>query len=291
MGPSDAAAKSSAGITFGATPATPRAGLGVGKMRPSEFDDPAFLDRLRGGDPAAYRSLIRRFHRSLTSVAASVIGSHAQAEEVVQDAWLAVFSGIGRFEGRSSVVTWLFTIVLNRARSRASRERRLVALPSGLDGAEPGERGVPLSAFRPDGHWIEAPRLWDDVNPERIVGGRQLWDLVQEFIETLAHGQRAVLVLRDIEGCTAEEACELLKITAENQRVLLHRARSRVREAIDAATAGTLPAAAATSVRPPSGRASRRRLVGWLTELARVAVRVRSVGRSWVHPSNVAAFR
>src|ERR1700722_4250899 len=124
-------------------------------MRPSEFDDPAFLDRLRTGDAAAYRSLIRRFHRSLTGVAASIIGSQGQAEEVVQDAWLAVFTGVRRFEGRSSVVTWLFTIVLNRARSRASRERRLVALPAGLDGSEPGERGVPLSAFKPDGHWID----------------------------------------------------------------------------------------------------------------------------------------
>src|ERR1700722_8196745 len=124
-------------------------------MPRSEFDDPAFLERLRQGEQAAYRGLVRRFHRSLTSVAASVIGSQAQAEEVVQDAWLAVFSSIDRFEGRSSVVTWLFTIVLNRARSRATRERRLVALPAGLDGSEPGERGVPLSAFKPDGHWID----------------------------------------------------------------------------------------------------------------------------------------
>ena len=155
-------------------------------MRPSEFDDPAFLERLRRGDQAAYRRLIQRFHRSLTAVAASVIGSQAQAEEVVQDAWLAVFSGIGRFEGRSSLATWLFTIVLNRARSRATRERRLVALPAGMDGAEPGERGVPLSAFKPDGHWDEAPRLWDDINPERIIGGRQLWDHVQVEIERLA---------------------------------------------------------------------------------------------------------
>lgn len=161
-------------------------------------------------------------------MAASVIGSQAQAEEVVQDAWLAVFSGIGRFEGRSSLATWLFTIVLNRARSRATRERRLVALPAGMDGAEPGERGVPLSAFKPDGHWDEAPRLWDDINPERIIGGRQLWDHVQLEIERLASGQRAVLVLRDMEGLTAEETCAMLNISAENQRVLLHRARSRI---------------------------------------------------------------
>ncbi len=205
-------------------------------MRLSEFDDPAFLDRLRNGNAAAYRSLIRRYHRALTGVAASIIGSQAQAEEVVQDAWLAVFSGIGRFEGRSSVATWLFTIVMNRARSRAGRERRLVALPAGADGGEPGQCGLQLATSGPDGHGINEPRLREDLSPERIVGGRQVWDLVQEIIEQLPQGQRAVLLLRDIEGQTAEEACELLNITAENQRVLLHRARSRVRQAVDAAT-------------------------------------------------------
>jgi RNA polymerase sigma-70 factor (ECF subfamily) len=215
-------------------------------MQRGEFDEPAFLERLRCGDQAAYRAVIRRFHPSLTRVAASIIGSQAQAEEVVQDAWLAVFSSIGSFEGRASLATWLFTIVLNRARSRATRERRLVALPAGLDG-EPGERGVPLSAFKPDGHWAETPRLWDDIDPERIIGGRQIWDYVQAIVERLPPQQKAVLVLRDMEGQSAEEACELLKITAENQRVLLHRARSRVRLAVDELT-GT--AAAVTSPRP-----------------------------------------
>jgi RNA polymerase sigma-70 factor (ECF subfamily) len=219
-------------------------------MRRSEFDDPVFLDRLRRGEQAAYRSLIRRFHRSLTTVAAAVIGSQAQAEEVVQDAWLAVFNGIGRFEGRSSLATWLFSIVLNRARSRASQEKRTVALPPGLDGSESEERGVPLSAFKPDGHWIDAPRLWDDISPERIIGGRQLWDHVQAVIERLPEGQRAVLVLRDMEGQTAEEACSLLNISAENQRVLLHRARSRVRAAVDVLI-GASPQAAAVQ---PAGR-------------------------------------
>jgi len=224
-------------------------------MRRNEFDDPAFLDRLRQGDSRAYRSLIRRFHRTLTSVASAVIGSQAQAEEVVQDAWLAVFNGIGQFEGRSSVVTWLFTIVLNRARSRAGRERRLVALPAGMDGAEPDGRGVPLSAFKPDGHWIEQPRLWDDISPERIVGGRQLWDHVQAVIERLPPGQRVVLVLRDMEGQAAEAVCEMLNITAENQRVLLHRARSRVRQAIDDLTAA--PSIASINPARQPGRAAR----------------------------------
>jgi RNA polymerase sigma-70 factor (ECF subfamily) len=205
-------------------------------MRQTEFDQPDFLAKLRLGDEQAYRRLIRRFHGSLIGVAASIIGSRAQAEEVVQDAWLAVFSGIGAFEGRSSVVTWLFSIVLNRARTRASREGRLVGLPALMEGTNPGGRAVDGSAFKPDGHWIDAPRLWDELDPERIIGGRQLWDHVMEAIERLPSGQRAVITLRDMEGCEAEDVCALLEISPENQRVLLHRARGRVRQAIDGVT-------------------------------------------------------
>ncbi|MGH7154381.1 MAG: RNA polymerase sigma factor [Acetobacteraceae bacterium] len=201
-------------------------------MRSAEFDDPDFIQRLRRGDDAAFRRLIRR-HASLVSVAASIIGSRAQAEEVVQDAWLAVFSGIGKFEGRSSLITWVFSIVLNRARTRASRESRLVALPPQVEGTNPTERAVPLSEFQADGRWGELPLLWDDLDPERIVAGRQLWDHAQAAIERLPDAQRAVLILRDMEGCSADEACALLAVTSENQRVLLHRARGRVRQAIN----------------------------------------------------------
>lgn len=222
-----------------------------GEPRHADFDRPEFLARLRRGDPEAYRLLVRRLHGSMIGVAAAVIGSRAQAEEVVQDAWLAVYGGIGRFEGRSSLVTWLFSIVLNRARTRASREGRLVALPA-LDGGEPGERAVPTAAFKPDGHWIEAPRLWDELDPERIVGGRQLWEHVQAAIERLPSGQRAVLTLRDIEGCAAEEVCALLELSPENQRVLLHRARGRIRQAID-----SLPGVHAVAAEP-ARRAARR---------------------------------
>lgn len=248
-------------------------------MGKSEFDDPAFLERLRQGEQAAYRIMIRRFHRSLISVAASVIGSQAQAEEIVQDSWLAVFNGIGRFEGRSSLATWLFSIVLNRARSRASRERRLVALPAGLDGAEPGERGVPLSAFKPDGHWIEEPRLWDNISPERIVGGQQLWGHVQAVVQRLPDGQRAVLVLRDMEGQSAEEACELLKISAENQRVLLHRARSRVRQAINALTDAAPAAPQSIPIGPDAGSSHSVRPPGIMERLIGLA-RLSGVARA-----------
>lgn len=234
-------------------------------MRQTEFDHPEFLAQLRSGDERAYRKLIRRFHASLVGVASSIIGSRAQAEEVVQDAWLAVFSGIGAFEGRSSVVTWLFSIVLNRARTRASREGRLVGLPALLEGTNPGGRAVPLTEFKPDGHWVEAPRLWDELDPERIVGGRQLWLHVMEVVERLPNGQRAVLILRDMEGCEAEDACTLLGISAENQRVLLHRARGRVRQTIDALTGMERAARVASSAGKRGGIAGStvRRVIAW----------------------------
>jgi len=228
----------------------------VGGKDHGEFDDPAFLARLRQGDQLAYQRLIRRFHGSLVGVAAAIIGSHAQGEEVVQDAWLAVHAGIGRFEGRSSLITWLFSIVLNRARTRASREARTVGLPDMADGGGPGERAVPLSAFQPDGHWVEAPRLWDEVDPERIVGGRQLWDHVLAAIERLPAGQRAVLILRDIEQREAEEACALLDISAENQRVLLHRARGRIRATIDSLIGAAPVAVARVTPARRGGRAT-----------------------------------
>ncbi len=219
----------------------------------SEFDSPAFLEKLRAGDGAAYRRLIRRFHGALVGTASGIIGSRAQAEEVVQDAWLAVFAGIGRFEGRSSLASWLFAIVLNRARTRASREGRLVALPA-LDPGEAAERAVPLDRFQPDGHWTEAPKLWDELDPERVVGGRQLWQHVQEAIEKLPAGQKAVIILRDMEAHTAEETCALLEISPENQRVLLHRARGRVRRTVELLLDGTAPAAAAVAGRPAAPR-------------------------------------
>ncbi len=242
-------------------------------MRATEFDDPGFLARLRGGDSAAYRTLVRRFHTSLVRFAASIIGSHAQAEEVVQDAWLAVYAGVGRFEGRSSLVTWIFSIVMNRARTRLSREGRLVGLSALMEGTSPSERGVPLSAFQPDGHWAETPRLWEELNPERIVGGRQLWDHVQAVIDMLPAGQRAVILLRDMEGRDAAETCELLEISAENQRVLLHRARCRIRQEIDKLI-GIEPAASAAPARlARTGRARAgdgiARLSHWLAGFAR----------------------
>jgi RNA polymerase sigma factor (sigma-70 family) len=219
--------------------------LGQTLVRQTEFDEPEFLARLRCGEAQAYRALIGRFHGSLTRFATSIIGSRAQAEEVVQDAWLAVFSGIGAFEGRSSLAAWLFRIVLNRASTRITREGRLVGLSALMEETNPGGTSEDVPECKSDGHWSEAFRLWDEISPERIFGGRQLWNHVVEAIDRLPSGQRAVItVWRETEGCEAEDACKLLSIAAGSQRVQLHRARSRIRQTIDAVTGAPRPAAA-----------------------------------------------
>jgi RNA polymerase sigma-70 factor (ECF subfamily) len=237
------------------------------------FDAPEFLALLRLGDERAYRRLIRRYHGSLVGVAQGIIGSRAQAEEVVQDSWLAVFRNVARFEGRSSLAGWIFTIVMNRARTRIVAEGRTVALP-GLDGVE---RAVDAGNFQPDGHWIEIPALWDVLDPERLFGGRQLWEHVQEAIDRLPAGQKATIILRDVENRSAEEACEILGVSSENQRVLLHRARGRVRASIDllVGTSPSAPVHAKPAVaKPAPGRASKglgfwwARLWGVLTPVA-----------------------
>jgi len=218
-----------------------------------QFDAPEFLALLRDGNQGAYRRLIRRYHGSLVGIAQGIIGSRAQAEEVVQDAWLAVFRGIAKFEGRSSLASWIFTIVMNRARTRITVEGRTVGLP-GLDGVE---RAVDTSNFQPDGHWQEMPALWDVLDPERQISGRQLWQHVQDAIDRLPAGQKAVIILRDVENRSSEEACDLLSVSPENQRVLLHRARGRVRASIDALLlegGGVKQASGGLRPRPPRAK-------------------------------------
>lgn len=228
-------------------------------MTDSEFDDPAFIARLQAGEDAAYRLLVHRFHASMVRVANGIIGSRAQAEEVVQDSWAAVFTAIGRYEPRATLAAWLFTIVANRARSRIRAEGRLTGLPAAFGGVE--DRAVPLSAFQPDGHWVDAPQLWDELDPERVFGGRQLWQHVQTAIERLPESQKAVIVLRDIESRSPEETCAILGISEANHRVLLHRARVKVRNAIDELV---MPKAPRNGGGAPGHRGALQRLWDWL---------------------------
>jgi len=210
-------------------------GNGTTDRGQATFDRPEFLALLRKGDRGAYRCLIRRFRGTLVGVATAIIGSRAQAEEVVQEAWLSVFVGIDRFEGRSSLATWLFAIVRNGARSRAMQESRLTALPT-LEPEDEQEWTASAQRLARGDRRIKTLRFRNDLDPERVVAGRQLWARARNTIAALPPRQKAVLVMRDIEALSAEAVCDALSISPENQRVLLHRARSRVRQVIERGT-------------------------------------------------------
>ena len=186
-------------------------------------DDGELVVRLRAGDDDAFATLVGMYQTRLLRLAATVVASRSVAEEVVQDTWLAVVRGVDRFEGRSSFKTWLFHILLNRARTTAGREHRTAALPDGdLD-----------DRFDGSGAWASPPVPWSDQVEDRVVADR-LARRVREILPTLPDVQRQVVVLRDIEGIAPADVCELLGVTDGHQRVLLHRGRARIREQLEA---------------------------------------------------------
>jgi RNA polymerase sigma-70 factor (ECF subfamily) len=185
-------------------------------------DDRDLVERLQAGDEAAFVQLVRAHQIRLLRLAETVVSNRSVAEEVVQDTWLAVVRGVERFEGRSTLKTWLFHILLNRARSAAGRERRTSALPDG----DIDER------FDASGVWVTPPLPWADQADDRLVAER-LAERVRDLLPTLPDTQRQVVVLRDIEGLPAADVCTLLGVTDGNQRVLLHRARAHIRRALE----------------------------------------------------------
>lgn len=192
------------------------------------------LEALRAGDESAYAELVRAYDPSLLRVARIYVSSRTAAEEVVQETWEAVLNGIDRFEGRSSLKTWVFSILANRAKTRAKRDRRTIPF-SELEPTRVPEAALEPERFRsPDdprwpGHWAIPPQPW----PEDRLLAAETRNRLAEAIEQLPAGQRAVISLRDVEGWSAEEVCNALGVTETNQRVLLHRARSKVRTALE----------------------------------------------------------
>lgn len=187
----------------------------------------ALVQLLSLGDRAAFEQVFNQHNASLVRVASGIVKSRATAEEVAQDTWIAVLKSISGFEGRSSLASWIFTILINKARSRAKREGRILS----FDGA--GEDDNLAAAFDGRGRWKNMPDLWEILTPERILAGRSAMEHVNAAIEALPPGQRSVIILRAQEGLDAEEVCAILGITEGNMRVLLHRARLGVRAALD----------------------------------------------------------
>ncbi len=187
--------------------------------------DAELVRRLQAGDEQAFVSVVDRFHPPMVALAMNFVPTRAVAEEVVQETWLGLVRGIDRFEGRSTLKTWLFRILVNRARSAGVRERR----------ASP-ERGhwpaVDPSRFGSDGTWSDPPGAWADEVNDRLAAEQAVRHLGPMLAELPAN-QRQVVILRDVEGLSAAEVCEVLDITEANQRVLLHRGRSRLRAMLE----------------------------------------------------------
>ncbi len=194
------------------------------------------IEALRAGDERAFERLVAEYHASMLRLALSFVRNRAVAEEVVQETWLGVLNGLDRFEGRSSLKTWIFRILTNRAKTRGEREGRTVPFSSL---AEPGEEGPSVEPERfsgPDhrwaGHWAAYPERWETV-PERKLLSSEARTRIDDAIAGLPPSQRAVITLRDVTGLTSEEVCNVLELSETNQRVLLHRARSKVRAVLE----------------------------------------------------------
>lgn len=193
-------------------------------------EDTELVKSLRAGDPKAFSTLVDRHHGTFVRVAMAFVGDRSAAEEVAQDTWMAVLTGLGGFEGRSSLKTWMFRILTNRAKTRGVRDAR--SSPSALD--EERDEGLPpADRFNERGMWASPPRPFGEDTPEKLVLRHEALSCIEAELARLPAVQRAVLTLRDIEGLDAAEVCNILEIGETNQRVLLHRARSKVRRALE----------------------------------------------------------
>ena len=191
--------------------------------------------RLQAGDEQAFEALVQDYYSTMLSVARGYVRSRAIAEEVVQEAWLGVLKGLDRFEGRSSLKTWIMRIVVNIAMTRGTREARTQPFSSFAVGDD--EPAVDADRFRDagdgfPGHWRAYPSNWSTL-PDGALLGKETLSVVMHAIEQLPDAQRVVITMRDVAGCEAGEVCEALDVSEGNQRVLLHRARSRVRAALE----------------------------------------------------------
>jgi RNA polymerase sigma-70 factor (ECF subfamily) len=199
--------------------------------------DRRLVEALRRGDETAFAGLVDMYHSSLLRLARSYVSDRAVAEEVVQETWLGVIRGIERFEGRSSLKTWMFRILTNTAKKRGVRERRSVPFSALAGPGDEDDVTVDADRFLPEGnlwagHWAAPPTAWGAAPEERLLAG-ETRGVIEAAVAALPDSQRQVITLRDIEGWSSEEVCNVLDLSEVNQRVLLHRARAKVRAALE----------------------------------------------------------
>ncbi|MDE3206409.1 MAG: RNA polymerase sigma factor [Acidobacteriota bacterium] len=193
----------------------------------------ALVEALRRGDAKAFESLVDSYTATMLKLARSYVQSTHAAEDVVQETWMAVVTGIERFEGRSSLKTWIFRILVNRARSRSRGDRRFDLGPAQTGGDEAPGPSVDQARFETSGRWAGHWAVPPAPLPEDRLLSAELRAVINRLIDRLPPRQRSVLVLRDVEGLSAAEACEVLGLSEANQRVLLHRARVKVRDLLE----------------------------------------------------------
>jgi RNA polymerase sigma-70 factor (ECF subfamily) len=204
----------------------------LSRSRPRlSYEEQRLVEALRGRDERAFTSLLERYSGSMKRIARLYVRTDSLADEVVQDTWLGVLEGIDGFEGRSSLRTWIFSILTNIAKTRAQREGRTLPFSTLVDADEEGATVDP-DRFAARGQWSSPPQSFGALPEERLLAGETL-TVVERAIEALPSSQRAVVTLRDVEGWSAEEVRNVLELSETNQRVLLHRARSKVRRALE----------------------------------------------------------
>ncbi len=219
--------------------ARPRTMTAAPHVQAGTTPERARVARLRAGDEQAFVALVGELDGLLRRLARGIVRSEAQVDDAVQDTWIAVIRGLAGFEERSTLRTWICRILLNRARTAAVKDGRLVPA-SALDGDGDGDgdgHGDGLDRFAADGSWAAPPAAWTEERADVLAGRAELVALTSAAIDRLPERQRQVVTLRDVQGWTAEEVCNALDLTETNQRVLLHRARARVRVAVEAVLA------------------------------------------------------
>jgi len=209
--------------------------IAISKPESSTFkldysDEQVLIQQLLKRDNQAYRYAVQSYQKSMQYVAKSIVGT-AIADEIVQDAWLSVIKALPKFEGRSSLKTWILRIVSNSAKSRLRKESRQFAAGDAADLEILSN--APNDRFNESGHWSNPPKHWDINSPEALIASDELRDIVKHTIEKLPALQQSIITLRDMECIGMEEICKILEISESNSRVLLHRARTKIWQAID----------------------------------------------------------
>lgn len=194
-------------------------------MKPARKNEQALIKRLIDGDQRAFEDVVAAYHNIMLSIARAIVGE-AFADEVVQDAWISAIKALPRFEGRSSLKTWLLHIVSNGAKTRVLRENRSISLDEGW-------QAIPDDKFDQTGHRFDDVFAWEEATPEALLANEQLQSVIEQSFQQLPAMQRAALTLYDMEGIKMTEVCNILDVSSSNVRVLLHRARTALHQSIE----------------------------------------------------------